>query len=47
LRFFAVAAILWRYGEPLRAFVENHLGKVTAAFAVLLVGGFALIRLLR
>ena len=46
LRFFVVTAILWRYGEPLRAFVENHLGKVTAAFAVLLVGGFLLISLL-
>ena len=46
LRFFVVAAILRRYGEPLRAFVENHLGKVTVAFAVLLVGGFVLIRLL-
>ncbi len=46
LRFFGVTAILWRYGEPLRAFVENHLGKVTAAFAVLLVGGFVLISLL-
>ena len=47
LRFYAVAALLWRFGTPLRAFVENHLGKVTAAFALLLVGGFALIRLLR
>ncbi len=47
LRFFGVTAILWRYGEPLRAFVENHLGKVTTAFAVLLVGGFVLIQLLR
>ncbi len=46
LRFFGVTAILWRYGEPLRAFVENHLGKVTTAFAVLLVGGFVLISLL-
>ena len=47
LRFYAVAALLWRFGSPLRAFVENHLGQVTAAFAVLLVGGFALIQLLR
>ncbi len=46
LRFFVVAAILRRYGEPLRAFVENHLGKVTVAFVVLLVGGFVLIKLL-
>ena len=47
LRFYAEAALLWRFGPPIRAFVENHLGKVTAAFAVLLVGGFALIQMLR
>ncbi len=40
LRFFVVTAILWRYGEPLRAFVERRLGVVTAVFLVLLLGGF-------
>ncbi len=47
LRFYVEAALLRRFGSPLRAFVENHLGKVTTAFAVLLVGGFVLIQLLR
>ena len=43
LRFFIVAALLWRYGEPILAFVEKRLGALALAFCVLLVGGFALI----
>ncbi len=47
LRFAVVAALLWRFGSPIRAFIEQHLGKVTAAFVVSLVGGFVLLKLLR
>ena len=46
LRFAVVAALLRRFGSPIRAFIEQHLGKVTAAFAVSLVGGFVLLKLL-
>ena len=46
LRFAVVAALLRRFGSPIRAFIEHHLGKVTAAFAVSLVGGFVLLKLL-
>ncbi len=45
-RFFAVAALLWYFGAPIRAFLERHLGAVTAAFFALLIGGFALARFL-
>lgn len=44
LRFYVEAALLWRFGEPIRDFIERHLGKVAAAFVVLLFGGFALIK---
>ncbi len=44
LRFYLEAALLRHYGPPIRSFVERHLGKVTVAFLVLLVGGFALVR---
>ena len=44
LRFFIVAALLWRFGRPIRAFVERHLGPVTLAAAALLVAGFFLLR---
>lgn len=39
-RFFIVAALLYRYGEPIRDFIERRLTLVTTAFLVLLVGGF-------
>ena len=45
LRFFIVAALLWRFGEPVRNFVEKRLVLVTSAFAALLVGGYLVLRL--
>jgi membrane protein YqaA with SNARE-associated domain len=43
-RFFLVAALLYRYGEPVRSFIEKRLEMVTAAVAVIFVGGFVLVR---
>ena len=40
LRFFIVAALLWKFGPPIRAFIERRLALVTTVFVVLLVGGF-------
>ncbi|SOD96491.1 YqaA family protein [Caenispirillum bisanense] len=45
-RFFLVAALLWKFGPPIRSFIEKHLGKLTIAFFVLLLGGFALLKVL-
>ena len=45
-RFFLVAWLLKKYGEPMRVFIEKHLGKLSVLFVVLLVGGFALIKFL-
>lgn len=39
-RFFVVAALLKRFGEPIQAFIEKRLTLVFLAFLVLLVGGF-------
>ena len=38
LRFFAVAALVKRYGAPIQAFVEKRLALVVSAVAVVLVG---------
>ncbi len=46
MRFFVVAALLWKYGEPIRDFVETRLKLVTTAFVVLLVGGFVALKFL-
>ena len=46
LRFFIVAALLWKFGPPIRDFIEKRLGLVFVVFVVLLVGGFAALKLL-
>ena len=45
-RFFLVAALLWKFGLPIRDFIERRLGLVFTAFMVALVGGFAALRFL-
>ncbi len=45
-RFFIVAALLRKYGEPIRAFIEKRLTLVTTAFVVLIVAGFVALRYL-
>jgi len=46
LRFFIVAALLWKFGEPIRNFIEERLTLVTWLFLVALVGGFVAFRYL-
>jgi membrane protein YqaA with SNARE-associated domain len=46
LRFFVLAALLWRYGEPIRDFIERRLMLVTSLVAALLVGGVLVLRYL-
>ncbi|MBT5186704.1 MAG: DedA family protein [Kordiimonadaceae bacterium] len=43
-RFFLVAALLWKYGSPIREFIENHLAKLTMLFCILLVGMFVVLK---
>lgn len=47
LRFFVVAGLLWKFGLPVRAFVEERLGLMFTLFVVLLLGGFAAVELAR
>ena len=46
LRFYIVAGLLWKFGEPIRDFIEKYFGLLFAAFCVLLVGGFVAIKFL-
>jgi membrane protein YqaA with SNARE-associated domain len=46
LRFFVLAALLWRFGEPIRDFIERRLMLVTSLVAALLVGGVVVLRYL-
>ncbi|MGK6355927.1 YqaA family protein [Sphingomonas sp. DT-207] len=40
-RFFIIAALLRRFGEPVQAFIEERLNLFAWGFLILLVGGFA------
>jgi len=44
LRFFIVAWLLWKFGAPIRAFIEERLGIFFILFVVLLIGGFVLLK---
>lgn len=43
LRFYLVATLLWKFGPPIRDFIERRLGLVFTLFCVILVGGFFLV----
>ena len=44
LRFFLVAGLLWKFGEPIRDFIEKYLGLLTVVFFVLLIGSFLVLK---
>lgn len=46
LRFFIVAGLLWKFGEPIRDFIEKRLGLMFILFVVVLIGGFSAVKLL-
>lgn len=46
LRFFIVAALLWKFGAPIRDFIEKRLGLVFTVFVILLIGAFYFVRYL-
>ena len=45
-RFFLLAALLWKFGPPIRSFIERNLPLLAGLFVVLLFGGFLAIRYL-
>ncbi|MBR6674868.1 MAG: DedA family protein, partial [Alphaproteobacteria bacterium] len=44
MRFFLVAWLLYKYGEPMKAYIEKNLGWLSVVFLLLLFGGFILIK---
>jgi len=46
LRFFVLAALLWKFGDPIRDFIERRLGLMFTLFVVILLGGFLAVRYL-
>lgn len=45
IRFFFIAWLLKKYGAPMKDFIEKNLGWLSILFLILLIGGFALIKL--
>ena len=45
-RFAVLAALLGRFGGPIKGFLDNHLGAVAAVLLLFIVGGFAAVKLI-
>jgi len=45
-RFFLVAILISKFGEPMKEKIDRHFNKFALAFGVLLVGGFLLLKVL-
>ena len=46
MRFLLVGVLLWKFGPPIREFIERRLSLVMTATALLVVLGFAMVKLL-
>ena len=46
LRFFLIAALLYKFGAPIRDFIERRLGLMFTLAVVILIAGFAAVRYL-
>lgn len=43
LRFFLIAWLIWRFGTPIKAFIDKYFNLLATLFTVLLIGCFALV----
>jgi membrane protein YqaA with SNARE-associated domain len=44
VRFFVVAGLLWKFGDPIRSFIEKRLEILTWGFLAALIGGFVAVK---
>lgn len=43
MRFFLIALLIWRFGAPIKGFIEKYFNLLAIAFTVLLIGAFFLV----
>ena len=43
LRFFLIAGLIWKFGTPIKSFIDKYFNLLAIAFTVLLVGSFFLL----
>ena len=46
MRFYFIAWLLKRFGDPMKVFIEKNLNLLSILFLLLLIGGFAAVKLL-
>lgn len=44
LRFFLIAGLIWKFGPPIKSFIDKYFNLLAIVFTVLLIGGFVLIK---
>ncbi len=44
LRFFLVGWLIWRFGAPIKRFIDRYFNLLAIAFTVLLVGSFVVVK---
>lgn len=45
-RFFLVAAFIWKFGAPVKRYIDRYFNVLSIIFMVLLIGGFVLVKML-
>ena len=43
IRFFAVGAMIWKFGPPIKSYIDKYFNLLAILFVILLIGGFLLI----
>ncbi|MFI3266523.1 MAG: VTT domain-containing protein [Rikenellaceae bacterium] len=44
MRFFIIAALIWKFGAPIKSFIDKYFNLLAIAFTVLLIGSFVIIK---
>lgn len=47
MRFFIVAGLLYKFGPPIKTFIEKYFNLLSLVFGIVLVGAFALLKLVK
>ena len=44
LRFFLIGGLIWKFGAPIKTFIDKYFNLLAVAFTVLLIGSFFLVK---
>ena len=43
LRFFLISWLIWKFGRPIKGFIDKHFNWLAIVFTILLIGSFFLV----